>query len=178
MSQAKVLFLPRTTLAQDIVSEKARHTLESIGPVVWNPMNRDYSMEELIELLPGAAAVVTSWGSLSFTPELLTAADKLQIVGHAAGSVKSRMPKEGYDRGIVVLSAAAVIADSVAEYTLWAMLSMMRDLYPYEQIMKKGWWLEAFQYGFCARVILQESRARFCQYGRSESYKAVGTLPM
>jgi phosphoglycerate dehydrogenase-like enzyme len=35
-----------------------------------------------------------------------------------------------------VLSAAAVIADSVAEYTLWAMLSMQRNLYRYERVMK------------------------------------------
>jgi phosphoglycerate dehydrogenase-like enzyme len=55
--------------------------------------------------------------------------------------VKWLMPKEGYDRGIVVLSAAAVIADSVAEYTLWAMLSMQRGLYHWERVMKdeRGW---------------------------------------
>jgi phosphoglycerate dehydrogenase-like enzyme len=88
--------------------------------------------------LPGAEAVITSWGSPAFTPELLAVADKLRIVGHAAGSVKHLMPKEGYDRGIVVLSAAAVIADSVAEYTLWAMLSMQRDLYQYEALMKEA----------------------------------------
>jgi phosphoglycerate dehydrogenase-like enzyme len=104
-------------------------------------MDRDYTPDELAELLPGVEGVVTSWGSPLFTPELLDAADKLKIVGHAAGSVKNRMPKAGYDRGIVVLSAAAIIADSVAEYTLWAMLSMQRDLYPYEHVMKKerGW---------------------------------------
>ena len=141
MVERKVLFLPRTGLAQDILSDRARRTLENLGTVVWNPQDRDYSAEELAALLPGADAVVTSWGSPVFTPELLAVADKLKIVGHAAGSVKNRMPKEGYDRGIVVLSAAAVIADSVAEYTLWAMLSMQRNLYPYEQLMKqeKGW---------------------------------------
>lgn len=141
MDERKVLFLPRTSLAKDILSARARFTLESLGFVHWNQMDRDYSVEELTDLLPGTDAVVTSWGSPSFTPELLKAADKLKIVGHAAGSVKRRMPKEGYDRGIVVLSAAAVIADSVAEYTLWAMLSMQRDLYPYNHLMKnKGGW--------------------------------------
>lgn len=141
MNGHKVLFLPRTGLAQDIVSDRARRTLENLGAVEWNSLDRDYSAEELEILLPGADAVVTSWGSPVFTSELLAVADKLKIVGHAAGSVKNRMPKEGYDRGIVVLSAAAVIADSVAEYTLWAMLSMQRDLYPYEPLMKKekGW---------------------------------------
>jgi phosphoglycerate dehydrogenase-like enzyme len=136
MTTRKILFLPRTGLARDILSEQARTMLESLGEVVWNWMDRDYSPEELAALLPGAEAVVTSWGSPVFTPELLTVADSLKIVGHAAGSVKHLMPREGYDRGIVVLSAAAIIADSVAEYTLWAMLSMQRDLIRYERLMK------------------------------------------
>ncbi len=136
MTQRKILFLPPPTLAKEILSERAKEILNSLGGVVWNTMDRNYTEDELAELLPGADAVVTSWGSPNFTPELLKMADNLQIVGHAAGTVKNRMPMEGYERGIVVLSAAAVIADSVAEYTLWAMLNMQRNLYRYEKLMK------------------------------------------
>ncbi|MCU0521942.1 MAG: hypothetical protein MUF84_14780, partial [Anaerolineae bacterium] len=124
MEKRRILFLPRTSLSQEILSDRARFLLSALGEVVWNEMERDYTQEELAGLLPGVDAVVTSWGTPAFTPELLDVADCLKIVGHAAGSVKHLMPKEGYDRGVVVLSAAAVIADSVAEYTLWAMLSM------------------------------------------------------
>jgi phosphoglycerate dehydrogenase-like enzyme len=141
MTERRILFLPRTGLAQEIVSDRARRTLESMGEVVWNEQDRDYSPQEFADLLPGANAVITSWGSPVFTSELLTVADGLQVVGHAAGSVKHLMPKEGYDREIVVLSAAPVIADSVAEYTLWAMLSMQRDLYRFDRRMRveRGW---------------------------------------
>ncbi|MGC9349646.1 MAG: hydroxyacid dehydrogenase [Anaerolineae bacterium] len=141
METRRILFLPRTGLAEDILSERARSILEGLGDVIWNEADRDLTAEELADLLPGTEAVVTSWGSPAFTPELLAVADELRIVGHAAGSVKHLMPKEGYDRGITVLSAAAVIADAVAEYTLWAMLSMQRDLYRYESLMKeeRGW---------------------------------------
>jgi phosphoglycerate dehydrogenase-like enzyme len=141
MHSRKILFLPRTGLAADILSDRARETLESLGNVVWNTEDRDYTRDELAQMLPGAEAVVTSWGSPVFTPELVEAADSLRIVGHAAGSVKRLMPEEGYERGITVLSAAAVIADSVAEYTLWAMLTMQRDLIPYDALMKeeRGW---------------------------------------
>jgi len=141
MKSRKILFLPRTGLAADTLSDRARATLESLGDVVWNDEDRDYTAEELVGMLPGAEAVVTSWGSPVFTPRLLEVAKSLRIVGHAAGSVKHLMPEAGYDRGIVVLSAAAVIADSVAEYTLWAMLSMQRNIYPYDHLMKleRGW---------------------------------------
>ena len=136
MGKHRILYLPKIGLSRDILSERARETLSGLGKVVWNEMDRDYTPEELVDLLPGADAVVTSWGVPGFTAEMLAAADRLKIVGHAAGSVKNRLPKAGYDRGIVVLSAAAVIADPVAEYTLWAMLSMQRDLYRYDGPMK------------------------------------------
>lgn len=141
MPERKILFLPRRSLAADIVSDQARTTLNSLGKVIWNEQDRDLTADELAELLPGAEAVITSWGTPVFTPELLAAADELKIVGHAAGSVKRLLPPEGWERGIIVVSSAALIADSVAEYTLWAMLSMQRNLYRYAQVMKveRGW---------------------------------------
>lgn len=138
MAERKILYLPRTGLSEDILSERARAMLSGLGEVVWNEMDRDTTPEELVALLPGAEAVVTSWGVPGFTPEMLAAADSLRIVGHAAGSVKHILPKAGYDRGIVMLSASSVLADSVAEYTLWAMLRMQRELHRYEPEMKEA----------------------------------------
>jgi phosphoglycerate dehydrogenase-like enzyme len=141
MEMRTILFLPRKGLAEDILSPRARDILTGIGEVVWNERDRDYTPDELADLLPGADAVITSWGSPALTPELLEVADRLKIVGHAAGSVKHLMPKAGYDRGIVVLSAAAVIAEAVAEYTVGAMLSMQRQLFPYHRHLTeaRGW---------------------------------------
>jgi phosphoglycerate dehydrogenase-like enzyme len=136
MRERKVLYLPPTPLSADILSPKAKETLESLGQVVWNESERNYTADELKALLPGADAVVTSWGSPTFTPDVLEGADMLRVVGHAAGSIKNLVAKEGFDRGVLVLSAAPVIADSVAEYTLWAMLSMQRDLYKYDARLK------------------------------------------
>jgi phosphoglycerate dehydrogenase-like enzyme len=149
ISKRKILFLPRTGLARDILSQRAREILNSLGEVVWNPHDRDYTAAELAGMLPGVEAVVTSWGCSVFTSELLAIADRLRIVGHAAGTVKNLMPEEGYRRGIVVLSAAAVIADSVAEYTLWAMLTGQRNLLRYEPFMKRerGWKTPVENYG-------------------------------
>ncbi len=149
MGTRRILFLPRRSLARDILSDRARSILEGLGNVVWNHTDRDFTAQELASLLPGTEAVVTSWGAPAFSPELLAFADRLRIVGHAAGSVKHLMPKEGYDRGIVVLSAARVIADAVAEYTLWAMLTMQRELCLYEPLMreKRGWKTAAEGFG-------------------------------
>ena len=139
--ERKILYLPPAGLSENILSPQAVAILESLGTVLWNETGRNCTSDELLEMLPGAAAVITSWGSPQITEEHVAAADALQIVGHAAGSVKTRLAPTGHERGIVLLSAADVIAESVAEYTLWAMLSGQRNLLRYERVMKqeRGW---------------------------------------
>lgn len=151
MSTRKILYLPRTGLSRDILSSRARVLLNELGAVVWNETDRDLTSDDLAELLPGTEAVITSWGTPMFTPELLAIASDLRIVGHAAGTVKKLMPAEGYARGIVVLSGAPIIADSVAEYTLWAMLSGQRNLFRYDARMKqeRGWKTPDEHFGHC-----------------------------
>ena len=146
----KILYLPPKGLSEDILSPEAVAILESLGTVFWNELGRNYTSDELLEMLPGATAVITSWGSPQITEEHVAAADNLQIVGHAAGSVKTRLAPAGHERGIVLLSAADVIAESVAEYTLWAMLSGQRNLLRYEQVMKteRGWKSADEQFGY------------------------------
>lgn len=147
----KILYLPPTGLSSEILSPTATELLESLGTVVWNGLDRNYTSDELLELLPGAEVVITSWGSPPITEEHLAEATDLKIVGHAAGSVKTRLAPAGHERGIVLLSAADVIAESVAEYTLWAMLSGQRNLFHYARLMKvdRGWKAKDEHYGHC-----------------------------
>lgn len=149
--QRKILYLPPVDLSKDILSTEAVEILESLGTVIWNELGRNYTSDELLELVPGTEVVITSWGSPNLTDEHLAAANALKIVGHAAGSVKTRLAPAGHARGIVLLSAADVIAESVAEYTLWAMLSGQRNLFRYEQIMKteRGWKAKDGHFGHC-----------------------------
>lgn len=151
MNKRKILYLPPTGLSKEILSPQAIATLESLGTVVWNEMDRNYTSDELLELIPGAEVIITSWGSPNITEEHLAEAADLKIVGHAAGTVKTRLAPAGHERGIVLLSAAAVIAESVAEYTLWAMLSGQRNLFHYDRLMKeeRGWKVTDQHYGHC-----------------------------
>ena len=63
MAERKILYLPPVGLSRDILSPDAVATLESLGTVFWNELDRNYTSDELLEMLPGAAAVITSWGS-------------------------------------------------------------------------------------------------------------------
>ena len=151
MQKRKILYLPPKDLSKDILSPKAIETLERMGTVIWNQLDRNYTSDELLELVPGAEVIITSWGSPNITDEILAEATELKIVGHAAGSVKTRLTPAGHERGITLLSAAAVIAEAVAEYTLWAMLSGQRSLLRYDQLMKveRGWKTQEQFFGHC-----------------------------
>ncbi|NLE75471.1 MAG: hydroxyacid dehydrogenase, partial [Chloroflexi bacterium] len=138
MGKLKLLYLPPAALSADILSDRAVQLLQSLGDVTWNELGRDLSPDELKAWLPGADAVVTSWGSPAFTADAMGVADKLRIVGHAAGTIKHMVSDEFWDKGAVVLSAAPEIAYSVAEYVIWAMLTMQRDLVRFDRKMKSG----------------------------------------
>lgn len=81
-----------------------------------NPYSRDLRSDELEPLVGDAVLLVTSWGSPPITEAVLDRASHLRVVAHAAGSVKYLVPPSIFDRGIVVISGASRIAQTVAEY--------------------------------------------------------------
>ena len=60
--QRKILYLPPVGLSEDILSPEAVSILESLGTVIWNELDRNYTVMRLLELIPGAAVVVTPPG--------------------------------------------------------------------------------------------------------------------
>jgi len=138
MSKVRVVVVPGQALLREILSPRAKAKLESFAEPVWNEKEEPLDAEELKARLPGAWGCITSWGAPRFSAEIVAAADKLQIIGHAAGSVKGLFYPAVFDRGITVVNAAATIADSVAEFTLAEMLALLRDFYPYSEAMRAG----------------------------------------
>ncbi|WP_049568906.1 hydroxyacid dehydrogenase [Streptomyces sp. SBT349] len=77
---------------------------------------------EALGLLAGVDVLITGWGCPPLGLDVLDAAPRLRAVLHTGGSVKYLLPPEGWDRGLVVSSAAAANALPVAEYTLGMIL--------------------------------------------------------
>ncbi|MGP3969738.1 hydroxyacid dehydrogenase [Streptomyces sp. 6N223] len=73
-------------------------------------------------LLADTEVLITGWGCPTLTVDVLDAAPKLRAVLHTGGSVKYLLPQEGWERGVLVSSAAAANALPVAEYTLGMIL--------------------------------------------------------
>jgi phosphoglycerate dehydrogenase-like enzyme len=132
----RILVLPPTPLYAEIVTPEADAKLASLGDVDRNESGRNLPREAVLERVAGADAVLTSWGAPLFDQELLDRAPQLKIIAHAAGTIKGFVPPLVFDRGIAVSHAAAVIADSVGEWTLTVTLGALRRLVDFDKIMR------------------------------------------
>ena len=128
-NQTRARVFDDTTLA-----ELARKTEVVIRPV------EKITPENAAEIIAGAGAAITSWGSVRLEKPILDAAPDLKIVAHAAGSVKGIVSDELVRRGIRITSAAAALGVGVAEYTLGAMLMMGKRLKEQMRSVESGGW--------------------------------------
>lgn len=124
----KILVLPPPKLRADLFAPEVEARLHALGDVLANPNDRNYSSEELGDLVPGVEACVTSWGSPQFTPEVVGRADSLKLIAHAAGSVKGLVTPAVFERGIAVCSSQPAMAISVAAMTVAMMEIMLRNV--------------------------------------------------
>ncbi|MFH5184011.1 hydroxyacid dehydrogenase [Paenibacillus sp. TAB 01] len=136
----KALVLSPESRLKEVCSERCRVLLNEHFDVSWNETGKDYTQEELAELVGDAEVIFTSWGSPGLTEEALNQAPKLRAVAHAAGTVKSLVPKQIFGRGVRVFSAAPRIALSVGEYCLAALLASLRYLPTLNDSLCKGQW--------------------------------------
>jgi len=139
--KVKVLVTVPKRLLRDISRPEDIRRLESFAEVIYNEKeDKNLTQEELKELIRGVDGCITGWGSPRFTKEVLENADRLKIIGHAAGSVKPYVTEEVFKRGIVVVNAPDVIAFSVAEFALALILNCLRRIPDFIFAMKEKNW--------------------------------------
>jgi len=123
-------------LQELLFDDAARAALAEAGDVTWQA-DEKLDADRFAELLPGRRAVITCWGTPSFKEPVLAAADQLQLIAHAAGSVKGLCPDPVYDRGIKVTHAAAAIAEAVSDWTVMSLMMGLRGAVPMQQQMSR-----------------------------------------
>lgn len=158
----RLVVAPGEPLLSTICSAETRRRLEERFEVVWNDEGRNLTPDELGDRLVGASVLVTSWRTPRLTPGMLAAAPTLKAICHAAGTIKSIVPAEAFDRGIAVFSSNLRLAQSVGEYCLAAILTMQRRLPTLDAHMREGLWKSPSTRGrelFGARVGLVGSGA-------------------
>jgi len=115
-------------------SEAALATLGTIR----NPENSEIRPDEIPDLLHGATACLTGWGTPHLDDEVLIGCPELKLVAHTAGSIRRLISQTSLERGTRVTHAAHVIAQPVAEMVVSQALLCIRRLDKVDQAMKSG----------------------------------------
>lgn len=110
--------------------------------IVWNPLSRQWTTEELSEVLSksGAELVVTGWGCPRLDEATFSHAPELSVIAHTGGSVAGLVDRAAFDRGIVVYSGNDLYARSVAESVIAYSLTMLRDIPRYTAELRTAGW--------------------------------------
>lgn len=140
MDKVKVLvIMPKSTYSR-ISRPNDLSYLTSFAEVTACLFDEKPTEEDVIKLIVDADACITSWGSPKITERIINSANRLKIIGHAAGSVKPYICEEAFKKGIVVVHAAPIIAKSVAEFTLAMILNCLRAIPWHMRAIMRGDW--------------------------------------
>ncbi|WP_172251400.1 hydroxyacid dehydrogenase [Saccharibacillus deserti] len=114
--------------------------LRELGRLRINPVPGVPSREAVAELIEGADIVITSWACPPLDAEMLDRCPSLQLIAHAAGSVKPILSLAVAERGIRVCSANDAIAQGVAETTLGLIIVSLKNIWQLARNTRAGEW--------------------------------------
>lgn len=134
---ATVAVLLAPEMRRKILSGEAERLLAGLGEIR-SAGDEKLTEDRLAELLRGAAACLTGWGTPMLTSSLLVRCPDLRLVAHSAGSVRRLVPDEAIQGGLQVSHAAIHIAEAVAEFVLAEILLQLRRPDGHDHGMKAG----------------------------------------
>ncbi len=132
--------MPEGQVRDTFFTPLSKKYLEELGNVTYNPLDRDYTKEELKEALKGIDIVFCGWRSTFYDEEVLEAADSLKILAYTAGSLAQVVDETIFKKNITVLGANCVFAESVAESCLCYSMVGLRRIVKYAKVMEEGGW--------------------------------------
>lgn len=135
--------MPKGNVRDTFFTPLSTKYIEALGNVTYNPNERNYTKEELKEVLKGIDVVFCGWGSAFYDEEILEAADSLKILAYTAGSLAGVVGEAVYKKNILVLGANCVFAESVAEACVCYTMVGLRRIEKYAKMMRDGLWKNA-----------------------------------
>jgi phosphoglycerate dehydrogenase-like enzyme len=131
--------LPGDKRREILWNADARETARRLGfKCHLTPAPRTVCPTQWPELIGDVDALLTSWGAVQLTDDVLPSSMRLKVVAHAAGSVEPIVSTAIFDRGIRLLSANRYMASSVAQWSLMMTLAGLRRLTEVSQIGLHG----------------------------------------
>lgn len=106
------------------LSAEIAHRVELLSP----PLTKSEALARP-DLLAQAEVIFSGWGMVKMDAAFLAAAPKLKAVFYGAGSVRGFMTDEAWARGLTIVSAYAMNAVPVSEYTIATVLLSLKNFW-------------------------------------------------
>jgi len=124
-------------------STEAWTALDRFAEVVHHDSSEPAEKHDLMRLLAGADACITSWGVAQLDFDILAAAPDLKAMAHMGSSVKRFISDGFWDRSIRLTSAGVMLARDVAETTLGLMIVGRKRIWPLARHVSDGGWRDS-----------------------------------
>ncbi len=124
----------------DIFPAHVRKNIEDHCEIVKTAVPDSVDTEYLKTNIGDAEVLVTSWGTPKIEEDVLSQANKLKLIAHAAGTVKPIVSDGVWERGIRVVSSAQAIAEGVAEFCLVLALTASKRVFWFAGRIREGAW--------------------------------------
>jgi len=131
--------MKKRVLVADKIHPEAVAMMEKAGLEVF--VNDEISHDELRELIPEFDALIVR-SRTKVTRDIIEAGKKLVLVARSGVGLDNIDLKAAEERGIRVVNSPEASSVSVAELTLGAMISLMRNIHTADRSMKEGKWLK------------------------------------
>lgn len=125
-------------LRDKLVTPEAMARLLAVADIVQGDVLTEFESERSRAVLAGTTALITGWGCPRIDDSILEASPKLELIAHAAGSVKAHVAPECWERGVTVTTAAQGNAVPVAEYTLAYILLAGKNAFAEQNRQRAG----------------------------------------
>jgi len=128
--------MKKKIIVTDGISENAKKMLEEKYTV---DLKKGLPPEELKKEIKNYNAIIIS-SATKMTPEIIEAADNLEVIGRAGVGVDNVDVKSATKKGVVVVNAPGSNSVSVAEHAIGLMLALARKIPEADKSTKSGKW--------------------------------------
>lgn len=132
--------IPQNSTVMNIfLPKQVKKYLEERFEVVYSPLDRQLTNEEISVYAKDAVVIMSGWGHCMYDAEKL-AQTSVKLIAHTGGTVGQIVDRKIYDKGFRVISGNNLYADSVAEGVLTYMLMALRKLPDFVEYTRSGQW--------------------------------------
>ena len=135
--------MPPSEQTDTFLTPKALKTLRSLGEVYLNTLNRQLTVEEVIEWAHDADVLITCWGTCKYSKADVEKMPNLKLIAHSGGTLVPVVEQDVFESNVQVISGNNVFAKSVAEGALCYALDALRRIEFYSNEVREGRWRTA-----------------------------------